>query len=222
MPSLISYVNLKRIFDIFFSLTGLILLSPFFLFIALLIKIFMPGPVFFYQSRIGKRGKEFRLIKFRSMTYNSLKDDNLFYPGDKSGITKLGRKLRKYKIDELPQMINILKGDMSFVGPRPEVKRWTEIYRDRWELVHKVKPGITDNASIEFVNEEDLLSVSPDPEAEYRNIILPRKLELNIEYVRNHSIMKDITILIRTLKVILSSKQFPNEDTFYKDTTLQK
>jgi lipopolysaccharide/colanic/teichoic acid biosynthesis glycosyltransferase len=182
----------------------------------------MPGPVFFYQSRIGKRGKEFRLIKFRSMTYNSLKDDNLFYPGDKSGITKLGRKLRKYKIDELPQMINILKGDMSFVGPRPEVKRWTEIYRDRWELVHKVKPGITDNASIEFVNEEDLLSVSPDPEAEYRNIILPRKLELNIEYVRNHSIMKDITILIRTLKVILSSKQFPNEDTFYKDTTLQK
>jgi lipopolysaccharide/colanic/teichoic acid biosynthesis glycosyltransferase len=115
----------------------------------------------------------------------------------------LGKILRKTKLDELPQLINVIKGDMSLVGPRPEVKKWTDVYPEKWAIVHRVKPGITDNASIEFRNEEEILSQSSNPEETYRNIILPHKLELYINYVHHHSFFGDLMIIIRTIQTII-------------------
>jgi len=194
---------MKRLFNLFLSFTGLLLFRLPFFFISLLIKWQMPGPVFFIQQRIGKRGKPFRLIKFRSMKAATGKSSGSFDAGDNSRITPLGLFLRKTKLDELPQLINVLIGDMSIVGPRPEVKQWTEVYPEKWEIVHTVKPGITDNASIEFRNEEELLAQSSNPEETYRNVILPRKLELYINYVQNHSFSGDLMIIIRTIQSVL-------------------
>ena len=195
---------LKRLFDIFISFTCLVLLSPVLVIIALLIKLRMPGPVLFVHKRVGHNGTIFRLYKFRSMS--ALKkgvSDDCFNPGDTSRVTPLGRILRKTKLDELPQLINVLKGEMSIIGPRPEVKKWTEVYAEKWEIVLSVKPGITDNASIEFRNEEELLSQSPDPEKTYRNLILPRKLDLYIDYVNNQTIRGDIKIILHTIKAVI-------------------
>ena len=194
---------MKPFFDLLFSFLGLLLLSLPFFFIALLIKLLMPGPVFFIQQRIGKQGKPFRLIKFSTMKFASGKSSGSFDAGDHSRITPLGRFLRKTKLDELPQLINVLKCDMSFVGPRPEVKQWTEVYPEKWKIVHIVKPGITDNASIEFRNEEEILANSNDPIKTYREEILPRKLDLYIEYVNNHSFIGDVKIILKTIKVVL-------------------
>ena len=163
----------------------------------------MPGPVLFIQNRIGKDGREFRLLKFRTMRVKPKTSECSFDAGDQSRITALGRILRKTKLDELPQLINVLKGDMSLVGPRPEVKIWTEVYPEQWAIVHRVQPGITDNASIEFRNEEELLAQSSNPEETYRNVILPRKLELYIDYVNHHSFSGDLMILIRTVQTII-------------------
>jgi lipopolysaccharide/colanic/teichoic acid biosynthesis glycosyltransferase len=126
-----------------------------------------------------------------------------FSAGDKSRITKTGKVLRKIKIDEFPQFINVLKGEMSIVGPRPEVKKWTEVYPEKWAIVHTVKPGITDNASIEFRNEEELLAASDDPEKTYRDVILPRKLELYIDYVNKNSLYGDIKIIFQTVFAVI-------------------
>lgn len=195
----------KRIFDLAFSSLGLLLLSlPFFL-IALLIKLKMPGPVFFIHYRIGKNAQPFRLIKFRTMKVGSGKLSGSFDAGDTSRITSLGKILRKTKLDELPQLFNVLKGDMSLVGPRPEVKKWTEVYPEKWEIVHRVKPGITDNASIIFRNEEEILSSSNNPEETYRNEILPKKLDLYINYVNKHSFFGDIVIILKTLKTVITT-----------------
>lgn len=177
----------------------LILLLPFF-FIALIIKTAMPGPVFFIQERVGKNGKLFNLIKFRTMKVASGKERGSFDAGDTSRITPLGVFLRKYKIDELTQILNVLLGDMSFVGPRPEVKQWTLVYPEKWKIVHSVKPGITDNASIEFRNEEMMLANAEDPLKMYKEVVLPRKLNLYIEYVQNRSFWGDIGIIFKTFK----------------------
>jgi len=126
-----------------------------------------------------------------------------FHAGDNSRITPLGKFLRKTKIDELPQLYNVLKGDMSIVGPRPEVEKWTKVYPEKWAIVHKIKPGITDNASILFRNEEEILKNSPNPEEAYKNEILPRKLDLYIDYVNNHSLLGDMKIIFYTVKVVL-------------------
>lgn len=163
----------------------------------------MPGPVFFIQHRIGHLGRPFKLIKFRTMKLASGKSSGSFDAGDSSRITPLGRILRKTKLDEFPQLINVLKGDMSFVGPRPEVKQWTEFFPEKWKIVHTVKPGITDNASIEFRNEEEILAASSDPIKTYREEILPRKLDLYIDYVNNRTFSKDFKIIIYTLLAIL-------------------
>lgn len=163
----------------------------------------MPGPVYFRQQRIGKGGHAFNLIKFRTMFVTSSKNTDTFEPGDSSRISLFGNILRKTKLDELPQLINVLAGDMSIVGPRPEVKQWTEVYPEKWKIVHSVKPGITDNASIEFRNEEELLSQSKDPEETYKQLVLPKKLELYIDYVNNHSFWDDIRIILSTLKVVV-------------------
>ncbi|HSV88897.1 MAG TPA: sugar transferase [Bacteroidales bacterium] len=191
----------KRLIDVVLSSIGLIFLSIPIVFISLIIKV--TGPVFFEQLRIGKNGKPFHLIKFRSMKIAAGKSAGSFDAGDSSRITPLGRFLRKTKLDELPQLINVLKGDMSIVGPRPEVKQWTEVYPEKWKIVHTVKPGITDNASIEFRNEEEILSNSNDPVKTYKEVILPRKLDLYVDYVNNHSPAGDLKIILKTIKEVL-------------------
>jgi lipopolysaccharide/colanic/teichoic acid biosynthesis glycosyltransferase len=153
---------------------------------------------------MGLEGKEFRLIKFRTMREDKRSEEALFDMRSNSRITPLGKILRKYKLDEIPQLLNVVIGDMSVVGPRPEVKSWTKVYPEKWSIVLSVKPGLTDNASIEFINEEELLFNSVDPELTYRDYILPRKLNLYIDYVENHSIKKDILIILRTIQTIFS------------------
>jgi|WetSurMetagenome_2_1015567.scaffolds.fasta_scaffold23478_3 lipopolysaccharide/colanic/teichoic acid biosynthesis glycosyltransferase len=193
----------KRLFDILVSFIGLIICFPLFIVIAVLISLFMPGPVFFCQKRIGRYGKPFIICKFRTMTVKPETYEGTFDAGDKSRITLLGRFLRHTKMDELPQLFNLIKGDMSLVGPRPEIEKWTQVYTDKWAIVHSIRPGMTDEASIEFINEEEILSRSYDPEETYRNVILPLKLELNIEYVNNRTFLGDNIIILRTIKSIL-------------------
>ncbi|MFH6987193.1 sugar transferase [Flavobacterium collinsii] len=194
---------MKRIIDFLFSLIGLIILILPFALIALLIKIKMPGPVFFIQFRVGKEGKLFKLFKFRTMSLASGKTSGSFDAGDSSRITPLGRVLRKTKMDELPQLINVFIGDMSIVGPRPEVQQWTQIYPDQWKIVHSIRPGITDNASIMFRNEEEILANSQDPTLTYKEEILPKKLKMYVDYVQNHSVLLDTKIILTTIKEIV-------------------
>lgn len=185
-----------------FSLISLILLFPLIILICLFVYIEDKGLFFFTQIRVGQWGKEFNLYKFRTMS--PVKDSlNQFSAGDNSRVTRFGKFLRKTKLDEIPQLINVLKGDMSIVGPRPEVVRWTEVYSDKWKIVHSVKPGITDNASIEFRNEEEMLAQSDDPIKTYRDVILPRKLDLYIDYVNNQSFWGDLKIIFKTIKVVI-------------------
>lgn len=195
---------MKRLFDITASFLGLILLSPFLITISFLITLTMPGPILFRQQRVGKNRKLFKLNKFRSMSVKKGSEKGHFDIGDKSRITKLGRILRKFKLDELPQLFNVLVGDMSLVGPRPEVKKWTEIYPEKWDIVLKVKPGITDNASIFFRNEEEILANSCSPEKTYELEILPKKLDYYIDYVKNNSFWGDIKIILRTFHIIIT------------------
>jgi lipopolysaccharide/colanic/teichoic acid biosynthesis glycosyltransferase len=159
----------------------------------------MPGAIYFIQNRVGKDGNEFKLLKFRSMNELTHFTNDKFEVGDKSRVTRLGKILRRSKLDELPQLVNVLIGDMSLVGPRPEVKQWTEVYPEIWAIVHKVKPGITDPASIHFRNEEEILSMSDNPEKKYKSDILPKKLGIYIDYVNNQSLMGDIGILFKTI-----------------------
>jgi lipopolysaccharide/colanic/teichoic acid biosynthesis glycosyltransferase len=196
-------LSLKSFFDFFLSFTGLIVLSPIFIVSGCLIRLNDKGPVFFRQRRVGKGGKIFTLFKFRSMRVSESSGAGIFEPGESSRVTTVGRFLRRTKLDELPQLINVLKGDMSIVGPRPEVEKWVAAYPEKWKRVLTVKPGITDMASIEFRNEEKLLSESSDPENTYRNEILPLKLELCLEYVNNRSFAEDLRIIALTIKTVL-------------------
>lgn len=194
---------MKRSFDIIFSLIGLILLSPLWLAIGIFISLEDSGPVFFIQTRVGRSGRRFSIFKFRTMSVSAAHKNGRFDPGDTSRVTRTGRVLRKTKLDELPQLLNVLMGDMSLVGPRPEVPVWVDAYPERWKLVLCVRPGITDNASLEFRDEETVLAASADPEATYRQVILPVKLDLYEHYVKHHSFWGDITILWNTfVKVI--------------------
>lgn len=190
---------MKQIFDFVCSLLLLSFLIIPLIFIAILVKLTMPGPIFFIQDRVGKNGMIFKLIKFRTMKVADGKTSGSFDAGDTSRITILGNFLRKTKLDELPQLINVIKGDMSIVGPRPEVKKWTEVYPEKWAIVHQVKPGITDDASIEFRNEEVLLKNASNPNEFYQSQILPQKLKLYINYVHNQSFLGDIKIIFRTI-----------------------
>jgi lipopolysaccharide/colanic/teichoic acid biosynthesis glycosyltransferase len=196
-------LSLKSFFDFFLSFTGIIVMSPLFIVSGCLIRLNDKGPVFFRQRRVGKGGKIFTLFKFRSMRVSESSGAGIFEPGESSRVTTVGRFLRRTKLDELPQLINVLKGDMSIVGPRPEVEKWVAAYPEKWKRVLTVKPGITDMASIEFRNEEKLLSESSDPENTYRNEILPRKLELCLEYVNNRSFAEDLRIIALTIKTVL-------------------
>ena len=193
---------LKRIFDIFSSLFGLILLSPFMLIIAILIKFDSKGPVFFKQVRVTKNGREFKIFKYRTMRVGSDKFSQITI-GKDSRITKVGDFLRKYKLDEIPQLINVLLGDMSLVGPRPEVPKYVALYTEEQREILKVRAGITDYASIEFSNENDILANEADPEKVYVEKIMPQKIKLNKKYLSEISVMTDIKIILLTIKKIL-------------------
>lgn len=189
---------LKRIFDILFSLLILIMLLPVWLIICLAIIMDDGFPIFYLQERIGKDFKPFHLIKFRTMYKNADKKGLLTVGSKDSRITRVGYYLRKYKLDELPQFINVLKGDMSIVGPRPEVRKYVEMYDDRQKKVLSVKPGITDEASLKYIDENDVLAKSENPERDYIEKIMPEKLEINLNYIENMSVWRDIKIIFKT------------------------
>ena len=189
----------KRIFDIIFSLLGLVVLLPLFLVIAFLIVLDSKGGVFFLQERVGRYGRPFKIFKFRTMYKDAEKKGQLTVGSRDPRITKVGYWLRKTKMDELPQLINVLKGDMSFVGPRPEVKKYVDLYNEEQKQVLNVRPGITDFASIVFRNENDLLADSNDPEKLYVEKIMPAKLKLNMKYIKERSLLLDVKIIIKTV-----------------------
>ncbi|TAJ12117.1 sugar transferase [Marinilabiliaceae bacterium JC017] len=190
---------LKRVFDIFLALAGIIILTPLGVVISILIVLNSGLPVFFIQNRVGQHKKGFRLIKFRTMIVRDSAKFGSFDVGDSSRVTGIGSILRKLKLDELPQLFNVLKGEMSLVGPRPEVEKWVAVYPERWEKVLSVVPGITDNASIEFRREEDLLSLSDQPEKTYKEVVLPQKLQYYEDYVDNQSFGGDIKLIFKTI-----------------------
>jgi len=193
----------KRIFDLFFVIPGLLILAPVLLIIALIIKLKDGGNVLFKQIRVGQYGKNFEVLKFRTMVLNAEKLGNKVTTGDDPRITPIGHVLRKYKFDELPQLINVLKGEMSLVGPRPEVPEYVEFYPDDVRnIVLSVPPGMTDRASIEFVNENELLSGAEDPVNDYKNKVLPIKLDFYVDYVEQRSLYLDFTLIIKTIVAI--------------------
>jgi len=190
---------MKRLFDLFFSITGLLVLLPLFLVVALAIKLDLRGPVFFRQERIGRHFKPFRIYKFRAMISDaSQKGPSITVAGD-SRVTRMGRFLRKTKIDELPQLVNVLKGEMSFVGPRPEVVKYVELFKSDYQKLLSVRPGITDPASIYYADEEGVLSQSADWESEYTSKILPEKIKFASQYVDNHNLLIDLKLILKTI-----------------------
>ncbi|MEE1020519.1 MAG: sugar transferase [Bacteroidales bacterium] len=190
---------MKRLFDITASFFGILILSPLFIFISLWVGLSSKGGIFYTQTRVGKNNKDFKLYKFRSMRVNSDKQGLLTVGSKDSRITKAGYFIRKYKIDELPQLFNVLKGDMSFVGPRPEVRRYVDLYSKEQMKVLSVRPGITDPASIKYRNENDILSSASNPEEYYIQHIMPDKLKINIDYINTQTFIKDIKIIFQTI-----------------------
>ena len=184
-----------RFFDIIFSAVGLLLLSPFFLIIYILIRCESKGGGFYCQQRVGKDGRLFGLYKFRSMRTGSDKKGLITVGGHDSRITRMGYFIRKYKIDELPQLWNVLKGDMSLVGPRPEVKKYVDLYTEEQRRVLSVRPGITDYASIEYVDENEILGKADNPDRVYVEEIMPAKIKLNMRYIENRSLKEYFKII---------------------------
>lgn len=193
---------MKRIFDILFSLIGLLLLSPLIILIILFIILGSGFPIFYLQTRVGKNGVDFKLFKFRTMRKNADRAGLLTVGGRDPRVTSIGYYLRKYKMDELPQLLNVLIGDMSFVGPRPEVRKYVDLYNEEQRKVLLVRPGITDYASLEYFDENELLAKSKDPETTYINEVMPAKLELNKRYLREVRVMTDVKIILRTIERI--------------------
>lgn len=194
----------KRLFDMVFSCLGLVVLSPFLVVLAIWIKLDSSGPIFFRQVRVGKNLQPFRIHKFRTMVTDAETKGLQLTVGQDGRITRCGAFLRRYKLDELPQLIDVLAGDMSLVGPRPEVPKYVAMYSDDdRRIVLSVKPGITDLASIEFKEENDLLAIATEPEKFYVEHILPIKLGYYREYVRSRSIRRDFLLILLTLKAIM-------------------
>jgi len=197
------YRYAKRGFDIVFSAIGLVAAAPLFAVIALLIKRDSPGPVLYRGVRVGKDGKPFHMLKFRTMVANADKIGGPSTSGDDPRVTRTGRWLRKHKLDELPQLINVLKGEMSFVGPRPEVPQYVAMFTEEERAILSVRPGITDWASLWNRDEGAVLAGSPDPEKTYLEKIRPTKVRLQLEYVRRACFWTDIVIVFQTLAGIL-------------------
>jgi lipopolysaccharide/colanic/teichoic acid biosynthesis glycosyltransferase len=192
-----------RFFDFLFSLVGLILLLPVLLIICLIIMADSRGGVFYAQSRVGKNGVDFRLLKFRTMATNAEKQGGLTIGARDSRITRAGYFLRKFKLDELPQLINVLKGQMSLVGPRPEIRKYVDCYTPEQRIVLMVKPGITDYASIEYINENELLGRSSNPEKTYIEEVMPAKIMINRRYIDHMNVGEYFTILWKTFCKLL-------------------
>lgn len=194
---------MKRTFDIVASLVVCVILLPFYLIIALAIVLESKGGIIYRQKRVGKNNRDFNLLKFRTMKVHSDKN-GLLTVGDKDNrITHVGYFLRKYKLDELPQLFNILKGEMSVVGPRPEVRKYVELYDEHQKQVLQVLPGLTDYASLTYISESEILAQSDHPEQTYIDEIMPRKIELNLKYIQNQSSMEDLRIIFKTIFSIL-------------------
>ena len=190
---------MKRLFDIVMSFVGLIILLPFFIIISIWILLDSRGGIFYRQTRVGRNNVDFRLWKFRSMRPDSDKKGLLTVGGRDPRITRSGYFLRKTKLDELPQLINVLVGDMSFVGPRPEVRKYVDLYTAEQKKVLSVRPGITDLASLQYFEESDLLAKSSDPEKTYIEEIMPAKLKLNLEYISKANLGTDLGMIFRTI-----------------------
>ncbi len=194
---------MKRLFDVGCCVLGLIVLAPILLLIALLIRTDSKGPILYVQERIGLNGRPFYIFKFRTMAIDADKKGLLTVGGKDPRVTRIGYSLRRYKLDELPQLFNVLKGDMSLVGPRPEVKKYVDLYSSSQREVLTVKPGITDYASIVFVDENDILAKSADPEQAYIQEIMPAKLALNRKYIDEKGLLTDLRIIAKTLLRII-------------------
>jgi len=192
----------KRLFDIIATILGGLLLLPFIVLIAVGIKLSSKGPLFYTQKRVGKGFREFDLYKFRSMTVGADQIGPSVTSGDDPRITKVGRIIRRTKIDELPQLWNVLKGDMSLVGPRPEVMKFVNAYQDEYERILSVRPGITDNAAIVFRDEETIMKQYEDKERAYIDKVLPTKIRLYYDYIEHISFRNDVALILKTLKVI--------------------
>lgn len=197
---------MKRLFDIIAGGLGLIVLSPLFLILAIWIKLDSKGPVFYRQVRVGKDNKDFRIFKFRSMRVGSDKGSLVTIGGRDPRVTRSGYWIRKFKLDELPQLINVFIGDMSLVGPRPEVRHYVDYWTPEQMHVLDVRPGITDPASIKFRNENELMEQAEDPEKYYIEVIMQEKIRLYLEYVENHSFWGDIGLIFKTFWTIVKER----------------
>lgn len=193
----------KRLIDLLLSIIGLLLFAPFGLLIAMLIKVDSQGPIFYRQERVGYLGRTFRIWKFRSMKASLHREGPTVTRSGDPRVTRLGKVLRQWKLDEIPQLINVLAGQMSLVGPRPEVPQYVELYTEEQRRVLHYRPGITDLASIIFRDEEKLLARQQNPEQFYRNYCLPRKIELNLAYAANANVITDLKLVMATLWIIL-------------------
>jgi lipopolysaccharide/colanic/teichoic acid biosynthesis glycosyltransferase len=195
---------LKRCLDILFALAGLILLLPVFALISLWISLDSRGGIFYRQVRVGRGGLDFKLLKFRTMQTGAEKQGLLTVGNADRRITRAGYYLRKYKFDELPQLFNVLKGDMSLVGPRPEVRKYVSLYTPEQRKILSLRPGITDYASIEYSRESEILAAAADPEKLYIEEIMPAKIRLNEKYIREQGMLTDLKIILKTLVKIIS------------------
>ena len=197
---------LKRTCDILFSVSGLIMVTPVIIAVAVMVKLDSNGPVLYKAERVGRNGKIFYMYKFRSMVVDADKTGSLISPENDPRITKAGRFLRRYELDELPQLVNVLVGQMSFVGPRPEVEQYTRQYTEEEKVILTVIPGMTDYSTIEFINLSKILARSLDQNKEVLQNIMPRKNRLRVEYALNNSVWIDLNILIQTFKSIVRVK----------------
>ena len=197
---------MKRLFDMIASGLGLLLLSPLFLILAIWIKLDSKGPVFYRQVRVGYKNKDFRIFKFRSMRVGADKGSLVTIGGHDPRVTRSGYFIRKFKFDELPQLINVFLGDMSLVGPRPEVRHYVDYWTPEQMHVLDVRPGITDPASIKFRNENELMEKAEDPEKYYIEVIMQEKIRLYLEYVEKHSFLYDFGLILKTFWVIVKER----------------
>jgi lipopolysaccharide/colanic/teichoic acid biosynthesis glycosyltransferase len=201
----------KRLFDGLLSFVGLLLISPFLVLIAILIKLASPGPVLYRGVRVGQHGKPFCILKFRSMIVDAEQHGGSATAGDDPRLTSIGKFLRRYKLDELPQLFNVLKGEMSFVGPRPEVRKYVDRYSEADKAILQLRPGITDWASIWNSNEAAVLEGSSDPEKSYEELILPTKIALQRKYLEDHACSTDLKILFHTFAKLVQEDWVPKE-----------
>jgi lipopolysaccharide/colanic/teichoic acid biosynthesis glycosyltransferase len=197
----------KRGVDLLMSISGIVVLAPLIAALSLLVWLDSGRPILFCQRRVGLGGRDFTMLKLRTMRTHAASSAGTFEPGDTHRVTRIGKFLRRTKLDELPQLWNVLVGDMSVVGPRPEVRSWVNVYPDRWARVHLVRPGLTDPAALAFVDEESMLATAKDPEQLYRDVVLPRKLDLYEQYIAHRTFVGDLLLIVQTPFVLIAPRK---------------